>query len=96
MTQVRYQRNPNFIFRKIVDESILVPLHKNVVDMECIYTLNSVGVFIWEQLEQPITKDDLQVALLKNYDAEPDVLSADLEHFIGDLTSIGALQEVEL
>ncbi len=51
MTQqeARYERNPDFIFRKIVDEMVLVPIHQDVADMDCIYTLNSVGASIWEQ-----------------------------------------------
>lgn len=95
INKMTYQRNPNFIYRKIVEESVLVPLHKDVADMDCIYTLNSVGAFIWEQLEQPATTDALQAALLEEYDADPEVLRADLAKFVEELTSIGALIEVQ-
>lgn len=93
--EITYQRNPDFIYRKIVEESVLVPLHKDVADMDCIYTLNSVGAFIWEQLEQPATTDALQAALLEEYDADPEVLQADLARFVEEMMSIGALIEVE-
>ena len=94
MEKVMVQRNPDFIFRKIVDESILVPLHKDVADMDCIYTLNSIGAFIWDLLEQPTTKAALQSALLDEYDAQPDVLNGDLEQFLEEMIAIGALVEV--
>ncbi len=93
--EMTYQRNPDFIYRKIVEESVLVPLHKDVADMDCIYTLNSVGAFIWEQLEQPATADALQAALLEAYDADPEVLQADLARFVEEMISIGALIEVD-
>jgi hypothetical protein len=91
---VRYQRNPDFIYRKIVDESVLVPIHQDVADMDSIYTLNEVGAFIWEQLEQPTTQSALQAAILEAYDAQPDILTADLEQFLDDMRTIGALREV--
>ena len=53
--QVRYERNPNFIYRQIVDEAILVPIHRDVADMECIYTLSEVGALIWQTLDAPTT-----------------------------------------
>ena len=96
MIEAKYQRNPDFIFRKVVDESILVPLHKDVADMDCIYTLNSVGAFIWEQLEQPASEHDLQSALLAAYDADPEVLTSDLARFLAEMRGIGALLELEV
>ncbi len=89
-----YERNPDFIFRKIIDEFILVPIHQDVADMDCIFTLNNVGAYIWEQLAQNATQRELQTALLDEFDAEPSVLAADLEIFLSEMTAIGALQKV--
>lgn len=87
-----YQRNPDFIYRKIVDEVILVPIHNDVADMDAIYTLNGVGAFLWECLDQPVSQTYLQNIVLEAYEAEPGVVIADLEKFLGDLTSIGAIR----
>jgi hypothetical protein len=92
--EVRYERNPDFIFRKVVDEFILVPLHQDVADMDAIFTLNAVGAFIWEHLDQPGTQAGLQAALLEEYSADPQVLIADLERFLGEMITIGALKKV--
>lgn len=88
-----YTRNPDFIYRKIVDESVLVPFHNNVADMDCIYTLNALGAFIWEQLSEPRTRLDLEQAVLVEYNVEPAVLVADLDRFIAEMVSIGALRQ---
>ena len=92
--QTRYKKNPDFIYRKIVDESILVPIHRDVANMESIYTLNSVGAFIWEFLAQPANREELQMAVLKEYDADPEILSEDIERFLSQMIAIGAIQEV--
>ena len=92
--EIHYERNPDFIYRKVVDEYILVPIHQDVADMDSIYTLNGVGAFVWEHLDQPKTQAELQSAMLEEYDAEPEVIIADLENFLGEMTSIGALNKV--
>ncbi len=94
LNEIRYERNPEFIYRRIVDESVLVPLHNNVADMNCIYTLNEIGAFIWEHLNTPVTSKELEDALLLEYDAEPDELIRDLSDFLEELVSIKALREV--
>jgi len=90
----RYARNPDFIYRKIVDESVLVPFHNNVADMDCIYTLNSLGAFIWEQLTEPATRVQLEQAVLAEYDVDPAVVVSDLDRFLAEMISIGAMRQV--
>lgn len=91
---IHYERNPDFVHRQIVDEAVLVPIHQDVADMECVYTLNELGAFIWEHLDKPGTQAELQAAMLDEYEVSPDVLMADLERFLGELTAIGALRKV--
>lgn len=88
----RYVRNPDYIYRKIVDESVLVPIHQDVANMDAIFTLNGVGAFIWERLKMPATREELQAALLTEYDVDPKTLMTDLEKFLGDMTAINALR----
>lgn len=89
-----FERNLDFIYRRIVDESVLVPLHNNVADMDCIYTLNGMGAYLWERLAIPATQAELEEAIMAEYDAEPVVLVKDLEKFLAEMVSIGALREV--
>lgn len=92
--EARYERNPEFIFRRIVDELLLVPVHQEVADMDCMYTLNPVGAFIWQQLEQPATLAELQTAVEDTYDADPKALAADLIEFVQGLESAGAVRRI--
>ena len=47
----KYRKNEDFVYRKIQDETILVPIKDNVGDMGSIYDLNEVAAFIWEHLD---------------------------------------------
>lgn len=90
-TEQLYNRNPEFIFRKIVNEMILVPIHKDVADMDAIFSLNDVAAFIWAEMEQPRTLEELQGALIREFDAEPEVIQSDLKQFLAEMLDIGAV-----
>jgi len=80
--ELLFMRNPDFIFRKVVNEIVLVPIHQDVADMESVYTLNELGAFVWEQLGQPI---------LEEYEADPELVSVELQEFLDQLVEFGAV-----
>jgi len=92
--ETRYERNPEFVFRKIVDELVLVPIRQNVADMDCIYTMNPLGAFIWERLDGSLTLGELSEAIMDEYDVASDVADADLLEFVRDLEQAGAVRRV--
>jgi len=92
--ELKYIRNPNFIFRKIVDETILVPIRQNVAELNCIYSLNEVGSFLWQKLADPQDLSTLQSAVLTEFDADPNQIAEDISQFLSELINFGAVQEV--
>lgn len=92
--EARYERNPDYIYRKIVDELVLVPIHQDVADMDCIYTLNSVGASVWQRLDAPSTQAELQAALLEEYAVALETLAADLDAFLREMTAVDAVRKV--
>lgn len=91
----RYKRNPEFIFRMIMEDMILVPIHEDVADLNSIYTLNEVGAFLWEQLAEPIRADELERAVLEQYDAPAGQVAEDVADFISELIKFGAVRKVD-
>lgn len=89
-----FLRNPDFIYRKIIEELILVPIHQNVADMNCIYTLNEVGATVWEALESPTSIPQLEELVLQTYEAELPQVQKDVAEFLNDLLSIQAVSEL--
>ena len=94
MTEKRYQRNEDFISRKIVEEIILVPIKQNVAEMEAVFTLNEVGAFLWEQLGQPRSLSELHNAVLDEFEADPAIVLEDIEAFLNEAEAFGAVKEV--
>ena len=63
-----YKKNENFVFRKIENETILVPIKDNVGDMGSIYNLNEVAAFVWEQLDGKKSLRDIKHCLSEEYE----------------------------
>jgi Coenzyme PQQ synthesis protein D (PqqD) len=89
-----YRRNENFVFRRIEDETILVPIKDNVGDMGSIYNLNEIGAFIWEQLDGERNLKTIKDKILDEYEVSLQEAEADLNEFINDLIEIDAVIRV--
>jgi hypothetical protein len=92
----RYQRNDNFVFRRIEDETILVPIKDNVGDMGSIYNLNDVGAFVWEQIDGVKSLQDIKNRLLAEYEISSREAEDDLFEYIAQLKEIDALRLIRI
>ena len=86
-----YKRNENFVFRQIENETILVPIKDHVGDMNCIYNLNEVGAFIWQNIKCKNSVSDIKKMILSEFDATESEVEADLDEFVNDLKDIEAI-----
>ena len=89
----KYKRNENFVYRKIENETILVPIKNNVGDMSCIYNLNAVGAFIWDHLDGEKTLSDILNMIADEFDVSDQDAEIDLQDYISDLNEIGAIHQ---
>jgi hypothetical protein len=87
----RYQRNENFVFRRIEDETILVPIKDNVGDMGSIYNLNEVGALVWELLDGQKTLHDIRDTVVAQFEVSTQEAQADICEFINQLETIEAV-----
>jgi Coenzyme PQQ synthesis protein D (PqqD) len=92
--ETRYEKDPSIVFREIAGEAILVPIRQSIADLEKIYTLNGIGVFIWHLIDGQRSNNDIKSAVLNEYDVPPDDLLTDLSEFLQQLESIGAIAQV--
>jgi hypothetical protein len=89
-----YRRNDNFVFRRIEGETILVPIRANVGDLDCIYSLNSVGALVWEHLDGSQDLDAIKTRITAEYDVGDNDIQADLLSFINEMKTIAAVEAV--
>jgi hypothetical protein len=85
-------RSPDVVFRNVAGEAVLVPIRKNVGDLDSIYTLNEVGACVWERLATPQTLGQLVEFIGETYEAPHDLLVAELSEFIHNLLTRKLIQ----
>lgn len=87
-----YEKDESMVFRKIEDETILVPIKNKAGDLQNIYVLNEVGARIWELLDGRREIENISNIISSEYDIMPEEAERDIRGFIKDLESIGALK----
>ena len=90
-----FQKNENFVFRQIDDETILVPIKDNLGDMGSIYNLNEVGAFVWEHLNGKASLADIKHMILDTFEVSEQEADADLSDFVNQLKEIDAIIPIE-
>jgi hypothetical protein len=90
--QKKYTKDPNIVFRKVVDECILVPVKQKADELDSIFTLNTVGSRIWELIDGEKSITDIKEILINEYEVTTEEAEADLKEFIKKLEQIGAVR----
>ncbi len=88
-------KSDNFVIRKIENETILVPLVSNVVDMTGVLTLNEVASSLFEAINGENSINDIIAQLIEIYDVERDVLEHDVEQFIMQAQAKQLIEKIE-
>lgn len=73
------------IKREIAGDTILVPVGKTVYDSNGLFILNELGAFIWDQLPNVDTEEEICNLVLEQYDVQPEVAGKDVKEFLDKL-----------
>ena len=82
-----------FVLRNVVDEYILMPTGDNITKFKGTILLNEVSAFVWEKLQNPISKTDLLQAVLSEFEVEKSVAAADLDALLSTLKEYGVIED---
>lgn len=82
-----------FVLRNVVDEFIVMPTGDNIAKFEGAVVLNEVSAFIFKQLENPVSRDDLLTAMLGEYDVDEATAAADLDALLEKFAEMGVLEK---
>ena len=91
----RYQKNPDMVSRLIGDEFILVPIRRNVADLESVFTLGGTGVRIWELIDGRLTVGELLDRVVDEFAIGPEQAEADLAEYLQGLEEIEGIRLAE-
>ena len=82
-----------FILRNVVDEHILMPTGDMIGTFNGTVLLNDVSAFVWEKLQNPVSRDDLLKAILDEYEVERAVAATDLDALLETLKKYDVIED---
>ncbi|WP_025725634.1 PqqD family protein [Acholeplasma granularum] len=71
-----------FILKEVSNQIIVVPVGEAAIKFHGMITLNETGKFLFENLKDDISLEDLTLRLIENYDVDPKRAYKDCEMFI--------------
>ncbi len=81
-----------FVLKAVAGSHLVVPLGTQVVDFGSIIKLSETGAFLWSQLCDDKSKEELISALTAEYDVDTDTASTDIEKFLQNLKEADLLE----
>ena len=84
---------PGFTLRHVVDEYMVMPTGDNIKRFGGSVILNEVSAFIFEQLQKPISREDLLALVLAEFDVDEPTAAADLDALLEQFRQMDLLEE---
>lgn len=92
----RFVRSAGIVSRHIAGELVLVPVVQrasgSASDPANFYVLNRTAEVLWHLLAQPVDEDELTAELERRFDVDPDSARADVQRFLAELKTSGAVR----
>jgi hypothetical protein len=89
-----YGKSPSMVHRAIAGETILVPIRRDVAELDDIYSLDGIGPRVWELVDGQRTVEDIVDSIVQEYEVDRVTAEGDVLAFLSQLESLGALERV--
>lgn len=77
-----------FVTREVGEELVLVPLTGNVAQMNELFTMNETGKFIWENINDDTTIDELADKMVEVFEVSPEIARRDICGFLEKMSEM--------
>ena len=74
-----------FVLREIAGDYVIIQVGQTAMEFNGLISVNEVGSFLWERLQQEVTFEELVQAVLQEYEAEEQVVRQDIQEFLDKL-----------
>ena len=88
-----YRSSPNYVQRTIAGQHVLVSIGEGLADFRGYIQLNDTAAFLWEQLREGRTREELFRSLMEAYEVDEDIARRDIDSCLELLLSKGMIRE---
>lgn len=87
------KRKDEFVMRKVGEHWVIVAVGEESKKFNGMIRVNESGAFLFRQLEQEMTKEELAQALMKEYEIDEETAIKGVEKFLDAVADAGILQK---
>jgi hypothetical protein len=96
--QIREEREEmkiknGFVLRNVVDEYMVMPTGDNIAKFDGTAVLNEVSAFVFRQMENPVSREDVLDAILAEFEVDEETAAKDLDALLAQFRELGLLEE---
>ncbi len=91
ISQKCFTKKSDLVTRAITGETIIVPVHGHVGDLDSIYTLNEVGSSVWGLLDGETSVSQIIDTISGEYEVTRTETEADIIELIGSMEEAGLI-----
>ena len=88
---VCYRQTQHVLTRRILDETLLVPVHGKLADLQKVFTLNPVAEFIWEHLDGRRSLSALSSLVAGEFEVTREQAEADVREWLAQMERDGLI-----
>ena len=86
---MKMKKIKEFIKRDIAGETVLVPTGATAQEYNGMMTLEGIGGFVWDHIEEADSLDDLAAMITNEYEVDSETAKKDVKRFIQQLIDAG-------
>lgn len=79
----------DYMLKNVGNEYMIIPTSNTNVNFSKIFNINETSAFIFKNLQEERSKEEILELMSVEYDAPKEVLSADIDEFIKELKKRG-------
>jgi len=87
------KRKKDFIMQSVGGENIIIPIGKQVMNLNGLITLNVTAAYAWELLAEDLMIDQLADAVAAYFNIDIATAHLDMQTFLEDISKMGLLEE---
>ena len=93
LTKVFVKGN-DLLTRNIAGETLIVPIRGKVGDLDSIFTLNELGLRVWNMLDGQANVARIAETISGEYDVTEEAAAQDVAELLNDLAQVGLVHAV--
>ena len=85
----KFRRCTSVVTSEVACETVVVPVKRQVGDLEAIFTFNEIGTDVWALMEEDRSLAELTTWVFDHYDVSHNQAQNDIREFITELVQAG-------